>query len=241
MLQKRYRKMRKVKRRSTVRRPRTGMKKNKPEMKIFTSVYEDFAIYATLAAVDTTSSPGAANLYPDLLNRILPGTGSNQRVGSRIFVKKIQYSGIIFLCPQGNSASLNSALVRLVVCSAGWGTTGGSSIQYFFDHPLKRIFNGSLNRRRYSFFKDKIISLNSGWPASTNASGVQDPGTGLMKHFNITINVNKNVKYSPDLTTVPDEMNSYCLFAFGAVVQPSNTETRVACMSLRTRVWYTDD
>jgi len=233
--------MRKYKKRSTIRRSRTGARSARPEVKIYTAIYEDFAIYSSFLNADSTSIPASANLYPDLLDGIIKGTTSSQRVGDRIFVKKIQYSGVMFLCPSGNSTSMNTALVRLVICGASWGKASGTSIQYFFDRSLRRVFNGPLNRRRFPVFKDKIISFQSGWPATTDSDGDLDSATGQIKHFNISLNVNKNVKYSPDLSTVADEGNSYCLFAYGATPQPSNTEVRVACMSLRVRVWFTDD
>lgn len=243
MLRKRYTKMRRVKRRrSTTRRPSTGFRKNTPEVKIWTGSYPALEIDSHVLAAATINLPNSAFLIADAINNIVAGTGSTQRIGNRIFVKKIQYSFTAFLCPEGNSVSLNAAVARFVITSAGWDKTAGTSIPRFFDTDVTRPLTGPLNRRLYKIYKDVYVHFNAGWPASTNTSGVADVGNGMVKHFNINVNVNKNVKFTPGATTVADESSSYSLIAMAYIPsQPSNTEVRALCSSLRLRIWYTDD
>lgn len=244
MLRKRYKMKRRPMRRSTTRRTgtRKGFKRSTPEIKIQTDIYPSLEIKASRLNAVSASLPATGFLVNDILRTIVAGTGSDQRIGGRIFVKKIQISVTVYLCPEGNSASLNTTLIRCAVGTAGWDKAAGTSIGNFFDKAVIYPFNGPLNRRLYSFFYDKIVTMNSGWPASTNGTGVADPGTGMTKHFNITLNVNKNIKYIPASAIPTDEASSYSLFMWGFMPsQPANTEARVACATLRVRTWYTDD
>lgn len=232
--------MKRVTRRSVVRR-RTASKASKPEMKIWTGHYPEIAIYASQYAAPSTTLYAAAFIVGDAIKNITIGTGSSNRIGTRIFVKKIQYSIIPFLCPEGNNAQLNSGLIRFIVSSAGWEKTAGTTVAGFSDSTTTRPINFSPNRRFYSFFKDTYLTLNSGYPASVDGTGNSRPGLGMIKHINLNINVNKEVKFSPDTTSLADESSSYSLFAIGAIpAQPGSSETRVACANIRLRIWYTD-
>jgi len=243
MLRKRYKMKRRSMRRSTRRSGiRKGFKKSTPEIKIQTDIYPSLEIMATRLNAVSASLPATGFLINDILRTIVAGTGPNQRVGSRIFVKKIQISITVYLCPEGNSVELNSALIRCVVGTAGWDKTSGTSIANFFDTPVIYPFNGPLNRRLYSYFYDKIVTMNSGWAAETDSSGTASAGLGMAKHFNVTLNVNKNIKYIPSSAVPTDEASSYSLFLFGFTpALPANFEARVACCTVRTRTWYTDD
>jgi len=243
MLRKRYTKMRRVKRRSTVRRPRkTGIRSAKPEMKIWTGIYTNLEIMSSYLLAGSVNLPGSHLLITDSLVNIVQGTGADQRIGNRIFVKKIQYSVIAWLCPEGNSVTINSALLRYNVVSAGWEKAAGTSLTRYFDSIMVRPMTGSLNRRLYSVWKDRYVHMNSAWPAATDAAGDPDPGNGMIKHFNININVNKNVKFTPGVNQVSDESSSYSLALYAQIPsQPQNTEARAACCSVRVRIWYTDD
>jgi len=244
MLRKRYKMKRRSMRRSTTRRSsnRKGFKKSTPEIKIQTDIYPSLEIKASRLNASSASLPATGFLLNDLLRTIVAGTGPSQRIGGRIFVKKIQINVVAYLCPEGNSASLNTTLIRCAVGTAGWDKVAGTSVANFFDTPVIYPFNGPLNRRLFSFFYDKIVTMNSGWPASTNATGTPDPASGMCKSFNITLNVNKNIKYIPSSAVPTDESSSYSLFMWGFMPnQPANTEARVACATVRTRTWYTDD
>lgn len=235
--------MRRVKRRRAMpRRSSTGFRKNTPEVKIWTGSYPALEIDAHVLSAATTTLPNSAFLIADAFNNIVAGTGSTQRIGNRIFVKKIQYSFTAFLCPEGNSATLNAAVARFIITSAGWDKTPGTSIARFFDTDVTRPLTGPCNRRLYKIYKDVYVHFNAGWPASTNSAGVSDAGNGMVKHFNININVNKNVKFTPGAATVADESSSYSLCAMAYIpAQPNNSEVRAICTTARVRIWYTDD
>lgn len=233
--------MRRFRRKSVVRKSSVRNSK-RPEWKIFTANFPSTEITATAVSAATSSCPATTFLKADILNNIVQGTAENQRIGNRIFVKKIQWRFTVYLCPQGNSVSLNSAAIRFIIGSAGWNLTAGTSLSGFFDTATNTIFDGALNRRKFSFFKDKTVHLNSGYPAITTAGGVNVAGTGMVKRVNLTCNVNKQVKYYPGGANVSDESNSYNLFALGTTPNlGSNVEVRVACMTYRVRIWYTDD
>lgn len=244
MLRKRYKMKRRPMRRSTTRRPksRTGIRKSTPEIKIQTDVYPSLEVEATRLSAASASLPATGFLVNDLLRTITAGTSGAQRIGNRIFVKKIQINVTAYLCPEGNDAQLNSALLRCVVSTAGWDKAAGTSIANFFDTPVIYPFNGPLNRRLYSTFFDKVVTFNSPYPAICDGDGIPTPGLGMSKSFNITLNVNKNVKYAPTSAVPADEMNSYSLFMWAFTPSlPPGVEVRVICSSVRVRTWFTDD
>jgi len=242
MLQKRYRKMRKVTKRSPVRRPRAGLKSSKPEIKMWTGSYPALEIVAVRSTATSTALTGKQFLIADFLKNIEQGVGISQRVGLRIFVKKLQISCTTYLCPEGNDATINSCVIRHQIGSAGWDRTAGTQINNYFDSGITYPFTGPNNRKLFRTFKERIVHLNSPLPAQTTALGVGISGTGMVKHYKINVNINKNVKYSPHSNTPADESTSYSLFTMAYTpMQPSNTEIRVACMSTRVRIWFTDD
>lgn len=226
-----------IKRRRISRRPT-----KKVETKIYTVNIQSQAIYATHAASATANSAGAWLLTTDLLSNIVPGTAANQRIGSKIFVKKIQMLHTVYLCPLGNSAQINHATVRYVIGSFGWQQSAGTPFSDFFDAPVNVTINGSMNRRKYMINKDKTYVIASGWPAPNDAAGLLNTGQGMTKVIRHTLNLNRSITYMPGSNQVKDERNSINLACFGYLAgQPAGTETRCACQATRYRVWYTDD
>jgi len=244
MLRKRYKMKRRPMRRSTTRRPksRTGIRKSTPEIKIKTDIYPSLEIMATRLGAASASLPATGFLVNDLLRTIVAGTGGGQRIGNRIYVKKIQINVTVYLCPSGADAQLNTGLLRCVVSTAGWDKAAGTSIANFFDTPVIYPFNGPLNRKLYSTFYDKTVTLNSPYPAICDGDGIPTPGLGMNKSFNITLNLNKNIKWTPTSAIPTDESNSYSLFMWAFTPSlPPDVETRIFCSSLRVRTWFTDD
>jgi len=238
------RKYRKLKRRRIKRRYITKRRKpsSKVETKIYTTHTDSEAIYSTYTLTNGTISPGSWYHKGDLLNGIVNGINANQRIGSKIFVKKIQVLHTLYLCPEGNNASISAAAIRYVICSAGWNSAAGTPLNNFFDEPCKVGINGSLNRRNFIVWKDKTYNINSSTYASTNSTGVSVVGQGHMRTIRHTINVNRSVTFVPGQNLVKDERDSFCFFTFAALPgQLPNTEGRAACQSTRYRVWYTDD
>lgn len=242
MLQKRYTKMRRTKRKSVIRRPRSGLRSSKPEIKMWTGSYPALEFVAIRTAAASSLLGGKQFLIADFFKNVTVGAGYNQRVGQRIFAKKIQLSFTTYLCPEGNDASCNTGVVRHQVGSAGWDKTAGTGINNFFDETVTYPFTGPNNRKLYKTYKEKIVHFNSAVAAKNSPTGTGIAGIGMVKHYKMNINVNKNIKYSTNSTTPSDESGSYSLFVMAYTPNlPSGTETRLCCSSVRVRLWFTDD
>lgn len=242
MLRKRYTKMRKRKIKSTVRRPRSGLRSSKPEIKMWTGSYPSLEFVAIRSTGASSTLTGKQFLIADFFKNIAVGAAYNQRVGQRIFAKKIQISFTTFICPEGNSASCNSVVVRHQIGSAGWDKAAGTAINNYFDETVTHPFTGPNNRKLYKTFKEKIVHFNSAISAQNSPAGLGITGIGMVKHYKMNINVNKNIKYSTNSATPSDESSSYGLFVMCYVPnQPGGTETRACCSSVRIRLWFTDD
>ena len=125
-------------------------------MKIWTGHFPEIAIYASQYAAPSTTLYAAAFIVGDAIKNITIGTGSSNRIGTRIFVKNTIQHYTIFMS-EGNNAQLNSGLIRFIVSSAGWEKTAGTTVAGFSDSSTTRPINFSPNRRFYSFLKIHIL------------------------------------------------------------------------------------
>lgn len=214
--------------------------RQKKEMKIYTYLNQAVTVQAINQAASTTA-PGSMNLLPDILSNITVGTGPDQRIGTEIFVKKIQFIFTPALCPVGFNAQLTGGIIRYIVSSASFNITAGTGVQNFFDSPTNVCVDGPLNRRYYVVHKDRVFTMNAGFPAATLNTGTFLIGTGAIWRHNLSFNLNRKVKFLPGGTKVSSEQDSICLFAVGMTPGlAAGSNAQLACMSYRVRVWYTD-
>lgn len=238
MLRKRY-KMR-YKRRRTMRRRRKIYKKStRPEVK-----FVQTNLMGSTIAVQKTSNPGAAVYQADcfgtasadgLLAAITTGTQSMQRIGNKIFLKKIVLHMTVWLCPLNtDTATYDSVIVRLLLPGVGV-YYGGADVDNFWYGTLTNHVHDFIRRSNVKCYLDRTFTLQ----AQTPISGTGRTGKGALKRLTFSIPFNRVIEYAVSTNSpkyLEDRMN-FNAFAFSPDVAGG---TQIVCHNSSWRLYYTD-
>lgn len=244
------RKLRRVKRRSTVtkrnNRRRSFRRRTKSEVKHFT-VYTSAPIAAKTQVYgaasrtlrNTTITGNDVTYTRGLISRIQPGVSNGQRVGSSIYGKFISFKMLLWLCPAStDTGTYTTTSVRIIVHNSP-GYNGGSDISNFFDADTIIPIMNRPERANFNIYYDKVITLN----APIYIDGPTRAGKGVMRKLDFRLPLGRQIEFSEPVGTgtsqVKKDRDIYTLSIFA--YSPSVADdVQIACISYSIRTYYTD-
>lgn len=235
------RKMRRMRRKGTVRRRRTRRRmKNKAEVK-----YCD--INLVNGSISTQNLATAARtLYQingfgpttneGILAAIGQGAGNGQRIGNKILVKAISIHTTMWICPDStDTVSYDSVLVRYLAHTAPV-YFGGSDVTDFWSSNITTHIHDFPRLANYKVYLDKTLSLQ----ASTPVTGVGRTGKGNIKNYKFTLKYrNKPVEYKDGSTSLKYQADRICLNAIAFSPSVANN-VQLVCQNVVVRIYFTD-
>jgi len=235
-------KMRHTRRKSTARTRRYRSYRRSyrsAEVKYYTlSNVNASVVVENLAVADTSLSNvtffgSGSNL--GLLNNIIQGTDNKTRIGDKIFVKKISYRGVCWMCPSSGDAQSYDTVTLRHTCHNAPSYYGGSNIVDFWNSSITSHIADYPARSAYTIRKDKTLVFNS----NVDVTGATRAGRGAMKFLHYTIPVNRAIEYRAGQNALKNGRDFYCFshLAFSPSI-PNNTQ--VLCCTYTMRVYYTD-
>lgn len=214
---------------------------SRPEVKFMDITVSEQAlntVYANPASANLVNSATSHLLRIDALKSIAQGTASYQRVGSKIFVKTIQFKSSWYLCPIGGSTDLYShCQARFIVGDWAPANTATDLNAFFGINSTRKMF-APLNRKLYNIYYDKIHTWSASWAIDRSANSTASLcGSQRMVNFNIP--VNRYVTFSQD----GDVKEDYNVYSFAALCQLPNKDsnsTQALCGGYNIRIYFTD-
>lgn len=244
-----YRKLRRIKRRSTVtkryKRRRIKTRKGAREVKHFT-VYTAGPVatqvqYYPAAARTLRSSTITGNdvtYTRGLLSRIQLGTSSGQRIGNSIYGKFISFKMLFWLCPAStDAATYSTASVRVLVHNAP-GYFGGADVDYFFDSDTTLPTMSRPERANFNVYYDKLITLN----APLSIAGTGRTGKGIMRQLNFRVPLGRAIEFTdnPGITSQVKKNRDIITLSLVSYSPSVADLTQIACCAYSIRMYFTD-
>lgn len=249
----RRRVMRRMSRRSTLRMRRTTRRtrsvgsivkrRNTSEVKYLT--YYD---YNKLVPNTERISGATSELYSgcqfatNIMKNIVQGTGDNQRVGDRIYVKYIDFKVMIKPCLQSDAWKPCDFVYRIFIHTAN--VAAGAVVSNFFKgNLLIPITHGWPDRSQRNIYYDKMVmalSTSGGTPVPVT---VAKPGDAYssMRYVTFRIPVGRQVTFKSD--GEPKEARdciSFSVMGYGPRDDQDRLGWQTACMDYTYRIYYTD-
>lgn len=230
--------MRRVRRRSVVRRRKTRImmpKSMMPETKYATYIDISKSIKNNFFSTPVATLDGINNFYSDFFSSITKGTDDSQRVGDRIFVKFITIQLLIQGC--GDIVSPDNVynfLVRVLIHNGRF--TAGTTLNNFFrGTSASPITHLKPDRRNVTVWHDKTHLMTNG----NGLNGV-NKGAGAMKLIKIKLPVYRNINYdSTGLSKDDNDVYSLSVAAYN-MAGAAGFLKQCACMDLCIRTYFTD-
>lgn len=174
-----------------------------------------------------------------LLDKITPGTGKHDRIGSQIFVKKIVYKMYFWTCPPSTQTTYQDGVAMrfLVTNVRGYYTgTGIYNVSTYFDTPEHMCMINSPLRNKYNVYHDKIYH----WRPQIGVRGANSGDQmGYARNIRVTIPVNRVVTYD-DLGYVKDDRDVFQAYAWAHIPSGTTDNKQVLCGTMNARIYYTD-
>lgn len=207
------------------------------EVKYYTNIIQNQALKLAISATDTDSLFGEQCYLSNILQNIGQGTGSGERIGSKIYVMKINVRMLAYGCPSDNTYMPGTFLTRHIWHSSS--NSAGAVIPNFFLAPSKVNFHQYPDRRLFTIHRDKTIVV----PSTDYTTGTTThANAGPIKYISYNVPVNRYVTYN--LNNKPKEdYNVYSLALLTASPGMSNTvfNTRqIGCFQLTYRIYFKD-
>lgn len=241
------RRMRRMKRKLVVRRRKitiSSLKRKqarKPEVKYFTYTKENTP--TNVAWPGTASKSIFANNYivGNMLGGIVVGTGADQRIGNRIYVKFIQFTMFTKACPASSTFHISSYNLRMIVANTGiTRVVAGNDVSNFFGPSCQNVFNNLIDRTRVYTKFDKTFRITSTDSATTALSPYNM--CGASKRLSVTVPIGKVIDYNANSTGVKNDQDYLGLYLLGGVPGMSTVTDaqQICCTDIIFRIYYTD-
>lgn len=242
------RRMRRMKRKSVVRRRRkitlSSLKRKqarKPEVKYFTYIKEDTPSKIAYSATANKKLYDHQYIFGNMFGGIVYGTGNDQRVGNKIYVKFIQFTMFTKACPGTTVFDIASYNLRMIVANTGLERyVAGTDISNFFGPALSNNFNNLVDRSRIYVKFDKTFNI----PAFGSATISLAPYNtcGASKRLSVTVPIGKVIEYVNGTNSPKndqDYLGLFLLVGLPGMNTVTNTQ-QVSCTDLIFRIYYTD-
>lgn len=184
-------------------------------------------------------------LHKDLFDNIPVGTARNNRIGSKVHIKKLVIQQSVSTCGfRWNNIEypINDITYRLMVTDVSPGT---SSISDFWSNNTctDRMLS-NINRRKYNVYFDKRYRVFTGYPNyATSTATVSNQVTGAYKYIKATIPVNRTIEFSDD-GSVKECDDNYTVCAVANMPNYTVVGTHlptIACVNSFVRIYFTDN
>lgn len=236
------RKMRRVKRRSTVRIRRRSRRRRvllpksmMPEVKYATYIDVAKSIKNNFTTTASGDLLGHNQFYTDIFSIITKGTNDQNRIGDRIFVKFITIHIFVQGCIDATTPdTVTNFLLRLFVHNAR--QTAGTTIPNFFRGlSVSPITHLKPDRRNLTVWYDKMYPMicQSSFTAATK-------GAGAMRLIKVKLPVYRQITFDTNNST-KDENSVYSISMAGYnMAGAADTAKQMACMDVCYRIYFTD-
>lgn len=250
-----YRRMRRTRRRYTMRR-RTYRRrtrsvgyavkaKNTTEVKFFTYIDYDKAVPNTQSPSNTSDLSGGTTFAGDIISNITQGTGDNNRIGDKIYVKYIDFKVCIKPCLQNNQWQPLDFLYRVLIHTARVAA-GGVVTNYWRGGYRIPVTHAWPNRAVYNTYYDKIVkSISTSGvtpiPISYTAGQPGEPISSNYKMLRFRIPIGRQVAFTPS-GTVKEQRDVITFNVLGYAMKDNQDRLnwQTACMDYSYRIYYTD-
>lgn len=233
--------------RSTMRmRRRVRKRASSPEVK-----YKDIAVYnygvssawSATASADLVNTGASKLIRNNVLSSITQGTGADNRIGARIFVKSIVMYTTFYICPSTDQNYLYNSVLTRWTCGSWIVDPATTNITAYFGAATHAKMSVPLNRRAYTVHMDRRISYNTGAGINryADASGVPqlESRGGLVKFVKFRLPVNRVVTFKQD-GNVKEDYNVYTFVTFGNLPTLQDNTSQLLCGDFFIRMYYTD-
>lgn len=181
--------------------------------------------------------------HGDLLTNIPVGTARNNRIGSKIHVKKIVIKQSVNICGftyNNKEYWLNSLVYRLMVTNTPYGVDMPA---YWGNTTCKDKTICPINRRTFNVHFDKNYNLTTGfYNGNTVGSTTSHTSCGMIRHVSASIPVNRTVEFT-DTGAMKEQDDIYTVAAIAQIpnFQDVGDVPVVACVNSFVRIYYTDN
>lgn len=242
---------RRIRRRTRIKSARKGVflrprTKSYPEVKYFDNYLANKAITCENRA--TATHLGVNVMFGQIFDALPLGTNRNNRIGSKIHVKKIQLFINASTCGISIASVaryINSVYLRVMCTNLAPGAPGSTysdvadywGVQSYTDKIICPI-----NRRTFDVYYDKVYNITSGYPNMNDTAAIATVA-GAQKMFKISIPVNRTIEYKDD-GKVKESTDNYTISAYTAFpsfLSFTATQYTPLCLNAGIRVYYTDN
>lgn len=230
---------RKMSVRSLTRKIRLKQAK-KPEVKYYDYIATDKPHKISANTGTSTNLWDIQHTLSGLLSSIAQGTGRNQRIGNRIYVKFIKFSMWTTGCPGATTYNVGDFNLRVIVHNTGLTRiTAGNTISDFFSPAIAKNINGFINRTNIYVMHDKTYLFRTGW-----VTGAINPDNlcGASRKLTFNVPFGRLVEYIDGTSTVKNDRDFISLSTIVGCpgMSTATNTTQVACSDISLRIYYTD-
>lgn len=232
-----YKRRRRFRRRRIYRRRRImrRMRSKKAEVKVMTVHAYNQALQCYNLPSASQSLPNTANFAIDLLSNISKGVENYQRIGDKIFVKKVVFKFYVYSCPANTSYSVGTFMFRPIIGS--WVGPVATAVPYVFKSTSTDLFTNYTDRSNYIIHHDRVYIVPAYGDATTTTTF-----KGAMRLITVSLPFNRGVTFN----VTGETRLSANRISLGALVSVPNRSAlstpgaQFGCFDYSMRVYYTD-
>lgn len=221
---------------------------SKKEVKVFDIVSESLAANYAYTTVPSDTLFMNQNKITSFLNAIQKGTDDNNRIGNKIFVKKIVMTIEAHSCFGDGALPVGDFWLRPIVWASENNYTANTSVNGFWRQPRSDNFTNYPDRSFINVYYDKYWHVR-GAQASGLVANNFSSSLGAMTVRKIYIPFNRMVEYYSTAgseqvyNTVKngrDNLNLAIVASWPSSGTSVYNTKQIACLNVHTRVYYTD-
>lgn len=213
----------------------------KPEVKSTSNGATDQSVQTYKYTTPTYDLSSFFTHQVDVLSVIQVGTNNNQRIGSKIFVKKILYEIWGDICPKflatpTTAISCNTTMLRFI-----FDTNRDLAPTGYWRNSVVYPIMARPDRRAVGIHLDRTYNIDGYLPGQVSG-GVQQTGLGKTFKKTFTFNLNRSVTFNPNTGQMKNDSDVYTMRMIGYMPNlTSNTSYQTHCVMYRTSIYFTDD
>lgn len=217
-------------------------RRSSTEVKYFTYIDFNKAVPNTESATATSSLQSTCQFTGDIISNIVQGTGDNNRIGDKIYVKYVDFKVCIKPCLQSSAWQPMDFMYRVLVHNAR--VAAGVVVPNFWRGTYRiPLTHAWPDRSQHNIYYDRVITSISTSGQSPIPVLSSSP-TGISsnyRYFRFRIPIGRQVTFS-STGTVKDTRDVLTFSVMGYAMKDDQDRVgwQTACMDYTYRIYFTD-
>jgi len=214
--------------------------KGSPEVKYLTHYLEGHANKVHYASPAVGTLWGEQHVKSNIL-AISQGTGFENRIGQKIYVKFLTVRLWVRACPSADSYNVGPFSLRCIVSDTGnLRVSEGTTVTGYFKPAIHRNIFGMIDRSYITPKYDRMYYMTSNSWIST--ATFPDAFCGPAKMIQFKVPIGRVVEFQGNTTAVKNDKDYLSLMMLVGVPSMSSATNiyQIACTDAQIRVYFTD-